>query len=351
MSEAPSVPTLERLDALVAENRARAAADSGAQPGRAQPGADVLAPDAIKADVDNRGAKTDAAVATSGRVLAHTADVLAAAPVPESEEIVIRVAPPADDSPMPPDPVGPEGLRRLASQDSDDEERPREARLPRLAETAVAAAPADPDRRSGEAPSRSEVARSVPRRLAGVCDEGTWRRFVPAVLDKVADVARRVVGDDEFDVVPFVRAAIEGMSFSSESARFSTLGMDVGVPGATPQCIDLLGGLARVSAARATQNGEYAAHFATVAALQTHLVESGARVCALPFTESWMVIAAASARQGVWAPLRLKRKAAAEDEAEGEALAAMLRAMDGPPEEEAPKPVRAGRKKRKREEE
>lgn len=212
------------------------------------------------------------------------------------------------------------------------------------------AADADGDSDDEARPALASV-RAAPRRLAGVCDEATWRRFVPAVFACVRGVARSVVGEDEFDVVPFVRAALEGMSFSSESARFSTLGMDVGVPGATPQCIDLLGGLARVSAARAAQNGEYAAHFATAAALEAHLVETGARVCALPFTESWMVIAAASARAGVWAPLRLKRKAAAVDEeAEGEALAAMLRAMDGPPpaEEEAPKPVRAGRRKRKR---
>lgn len=194
-----------------------------------------------------------------------------------------------------------------------------------------------------EAPKPKEV--RLPRRLAGVCDEATWLKFVPAVFANVTAVAKRVVGDDDADVLPFVRAVIEGMSFSSESARFSTLGMDVQVPSATPQCIDLLGGLVRVTAKRAAHNPEYAKLFDSPAALQKHLEETGARVCALPFFQTWMVIAAASARADVWQPVMRRRKV---DEPDAAAVAAYAQLLDPVPEEQ-PLP-RAGRRKRKRDE-
>lgn len=251
----------------------------------------------------------------------------------------------------------PEARGAALAEDAESEEVP----LPRgetpagaaAAPIVIRVAPPAEDDDSEEEPAAPRQAR-LPRRMAGVCDESTWRRFVPAVFESILSTARPVVGDDEFDLVPFVRATIEGMSFSSESARFSTLGVDLGVPGATPQCIDLLGALARVSAARATQNGEYAAHFATTAALQAHLLESGAQLCAQEFHRVWMVIAAASARTGAWAPLRVKRGRAADDDVDGEALAAMARALDGGAggearADDAPPAIRAGRRKRKRE--
>lgn len=312
---------------------------------------DARTPEDVRAHVDKVVAAAEASVAESARGGPERAAILAAAgaavesaksvadaAAPESEEvpvattIVVRV--PAGDNDESSDDEPPVRAAQDAESESDDEEpapKPREIRLP--------------------------------RKLAGVCDEGTWRKFVPAVFAHVTAVARRVVGDDDADVVPFVRAAIEGMSFSSESARFSTLGMDVAVPSATPQCVDLLGGLLRVTAKRAAHNAEYAKLFDAPAALQKHLEDTGARVCVLPFTQVWMVIAAASARADVWQPVMRRRKA---DDPDAAAVAAYAQLLDPVPEE-APPPVRrasgpleprsfgpglrAGRRKRKREDE
>lgn len=301
MSDASAVPTLERLNELVAENAAKAKA--------------LLAQVAATAtEPATMATGTEPAKSIPSEVKPNAVDDAESEEVP----IVIRVPPPAE---------GP----------------------------APAAAPvrAAPDRNDSDSEEEEEEAPPkqvrIPRRLAGVCDEGTWRKFVAAVFAQVVVVARRVVGDDDADVVPFVRAAIEGMSFSSESTRFSTLGMDVGVPSATPQCIDLLGGLLRVTAKRAAHNPEYAKLFAAPDALRAHLEEVGARVCALPFVQAWMVIAAASARAEVWQPVARKGRKAEEPDAE--AVAALARILDPPAEEEAPAPAaaRAGRRKRKRE--
>lgn len=249
----------------------------------------------------------------------------------ESEEVPLPLAEPRPGSDRDPPAPGAAIVIRVPAADG--------------APAAIRAAPDASDSDDDAAPAPTHA--RLPRRLAGVCDEATWRLFVPAVFANAAAVARRVVGDDETDVVSFVRAAIEGMSFSSESARFSTLGIDVGVPGATPQCIDLLAGLLRVTAARAAQSGELARPFAGAAALEAHLTETGARVCALPFAQSWMVIAAASARAAAWAPVERKRK---RDEPDAAAVASLAAAMGvAPAAAEAPA-VRAGRAKRKREE-
>lgn len=209
----------------------------------------------------------------------------------------------------------------------------------------VAAQASDGSEDDEEEEEEAPAARPV-RRMAGVCDERVWRAFVPAVFARAVDIARRVVGDDDGDVVAFVRAAIEGMSFSSESARFSALGMQLGVAGATPQCIDLLGALVRVTAKRAAVSPEYARLFASAAALEAHVLERGARVCGRTFEEVWMVVAAASARAEVWAPVARRKKG---DEPDAEAVAALGRMLD-PPADDVPA-VRAGRRKRKREDE
>lgn len=203
----------------------------------------------------------------------------------------------------------------------------------------------DDEEEEEEVPRAREV--RLPRRMAGVCDVATWRKFVAAVFDTVVDVSEKILLPHEHDVMPNVRAMIEGMSFSTESSKFSTLGMEVGVPGATPQCIDLLGGLMRVTAKRAASNPEYAKLFADPVTLKNHLEQVGAQVCALPHVQVWMVIAAASARAEVWNPVMRRRKA---DEVEIGALARMAASVaDDPVErEEPPLVMRAGGRGKKR---
>lgn len=244
---------------------------------------------------------------------------------PESEEVVIRVLPP--DAPASAEPVI---------------EHPPAPACDRIAPQA-----SDSESESEDEPPPREI--RIPRRMAGVCDRDTWRKFVNAVFDTVVDVSQKILLPHEYDVMPNVRAMIEGMSFSTESSKFSTLGMDIGVPGATPQCIDLLGGLMRVTAKRAATNPEYAKLFADVATLKNHIEQVGAQVCALPHVQAWMVIAAASARADTWTPV-MRRRPRVED-IDTEPAAAPAPKVDVAPAEEEIPVVRAGRKKRKRENE